>query len=133
MANFLPGDVPKGAFRTPVDSNLPDATVTDPDLLRVLEPIYQRQAEEKQTIQALTPETLAWKMMHNVPYKDWHTPLVKLGHWPRGSSIAEIKKSPELMELTPAKVILKLFELGEAQKRAAQEQAAQQASGAPVY
>ena len=92
-------------------------TSGDPDIQRVLDQVWERQQKTSEDIKNLTPEKMAFGMMRNVPRKDWNTPLTELGHWPRGSSVAEVKKNPELMNLTPAKAMLKLFEMSDAEAK----------------
>ena len=92
-------------------------TSGDPDIQKMLDQIWERQQKTSEEIKNLTPEKMAFGMMRNVPRKDWNTPLTELGYWPRGSSIAEIKKNPELKNFTPAQAMLKLFEMSDAQAK----------------
>lgn len=91
-------------------------TSGDADIQKVLDQVWERQQKNQDQIDHLTPGGMAFGMMRNVDRKDWNTPLTELGHWPRGSSVAEIRKNPELMHLTPAKAMLKLFEMDDAMK-----------------
>lgn len=88
----------------------------DYDIQRVLDEIHARQQAQQEKIDNLTPGDMAFGLMRNVPREQWNTPLTKLGHWPRGSSIAEIKANPALMHFTPAQAILKLFEMDDQMK-----------------
>lgn len=88
----------------------------DPDIERLLDQIRERQWAQQDKIDSLTPGDMAFGLMRNVPREHWNTPLTKLGHWPRGSSIAEIKANPKLKGFTPAEAILKLFEMDDAMK-----------------
>jgi hypothetical protein len=88
----------------------------DPDIQKVLDQIAARQAATAADIREMTPAKMAFGMMRHMPRDKWNTPLTQMGHWPRGSSIAEIKKDPKLMNLTPAQAMLKLFEMDDAMK-----------------
>lgn len=92
----------------------------DPDIQRVLDDIGAKQKARAEKAASATPGDMAFGMMRNVPREHWNTPLADLGHWPRGSSIAEVKKNPELRNFTPAQAIIKLFELDDAAKKKAE-------------
>lgn len=89
----------------------------DPDIQKILDQITERQKNTSEAIKNLTPEKMAFQMMRQVPRKDWNTPLTKMGHWPRGSTIAEIRANPKLMNFTPAQAMLKLFEMSDEQAK----------------
>jgi hypothetical protein len=100
------------------NANAPDSGPknTDPDIQKILDQISERQSKTADEIKNLSTEKMAFGMMREIPRDKWNTPLTEQGHWPRGSSIAEIKKNPELMKFTPAQAMLKLFEMSDAQK-----------------
>lgn len=105
---FLPGTVPQS------DQGLDalDAPRSgDPDIQAILGQIEARQKRQAEKTNALTPADLAFALMRQVPREHWNTPLSKMGHWPRGTSIAEIKKTPALLNYTPSQAILQLFAL----------------------
>lgn len=83
----------------------------DEDIQRVLDQIAVRQERDRKATESMTPGDLAFRMMRNVPRRDWNTPLLKLGHVPRGSTMDEVKNTPGLRELTPAQAMLRLFEM----------------------
>lgn len=101
-------------FRIP---RVSEKETKDPDLEAVLDKIRTRQWAEQDKIGNLMPSDMAFGLMRHVPRKDWNTPLTKLGHWPRGSSIAEIKANPKLKNFTPAQAIEKLFEMDDQMKK----------------
>lgn len=110
---FLPGDQPRG------DQGLDNIEVgrsSDPDIQRVLDQIAARQERDLSKIKNLTYGDLAFALMRRVPRDKWNVPLTKLGHWPRGSTIAEIKETPALLNYTTAQAILQLFELDDKAK-----------------
>ena len=109
--------VPPPPPAAPPNLAIPRKPVGDPDIEKVLKEIDARQAKNAEDINHLTPEGMAFGMMRNVPREHWNTPLTELGHWPRGTSVAEIKKNPELKNLTPAQAMLKLFEMSDAEKK----------------
>lgn len=113
---YLPGDQPRG------DQGL-DAVESprsgDSDVQRVLDEITKRQKQQAEKIAGLTPADLAFALMRRVPREDWNTPLSRLGHWPRGSTVAEIKRTPALRDFTTAQAILQLFALDDEAKRRA--------------
>lgn len=96
--------------------DVPRKPQSDSDIEKVLKEIDARQAKSAKDADEMTPGGMAFGMMRNVPRKDWNTPLTELGHWPRGSTVAEIKANPELKNFTPAQAMLKLFEMDDAQK-----------------
>lgn len=115
---FLPGDQPRSdqgldAIEAPRSG--------DPDIQRVLDQVAARQAKDAEKIKGLSYGDLAFALMRRVPRDKWNVPLSKLGHWPRGSSIKEIKETPALLNYTTAQAILQLFALDDERKRAAAE------------
>lgn len=104
--------------RASLDIPRPEAKEqSDPEFEKVLDSIRERQWETRAKIEGLTPGDMAFGMMRNVPRKDWNKPLTELGHWPRGSSISEIKENPKLKNFTPAQAIEKLFEMDDELKK----------------
>lgn len=110
---FLPGQAPQG------DQGLDNETRRsgDDDVQRVLDQIKARQERDEKKAGSLTAGDLAFALMRQIPRAHWNTPLSKMGHWPRGSSIAEIKKTPALLNYTPAQAILQLFEMDDRAKQ----------------
>lgn len=115
---FGPGGSPRGdqgldaiyeAFD--VSDATPAPRSGDKDIQAVLDQIEARQKAQQEKIRGLTYGDLAFALMRQVPREHWNTPLSKLGHWPRGSSIKEIKETPALLNYTTAQAILQLFEL----------------------
>jgi len=96
----------------------------DPDIQKVLDEIAVRQQRDVRDVENMTPGDLAFRLMRQVPRSQWNTPLTKLGHWPRGSTVDEIKRTPELRNFTPAQAILKLFELDDEDRKRRQGDAA---------
>lgn len=110
---YLPGDQPRG------DQGLDNVEIGrsgDKDIQRVLDQIEARQKAQEAKAAGLTHGDLAFALMRQVPREHWNTPLSKLGHWPRGSSIKEIKATPALLNYTTAQAILQLFELDDKRK-----------------
>ena len=98
-------------------SDLGSKKSSDPDVEHLLSQIRKRQWQTHEDLKTMTPQKMAFGIMHEIPYKDWNTPLTKLGHWPRGSTIAEIKAKPRLMNYTPKQAIAQLFAMDEEMKR----------------
>lgn len=118
-ADFQPGPstptAPPGKFSIP---KVEEKESSDPDIEKLIDQIRTRQWAAAEKIDRLTPGDMAFGLMRNVPRDQWNTPLTELGHWPRGSSIAEIKANPKLKNFTPAQAIEKLFEMDDAMKKA---------------
>lgn len=117
---YLPGDYQASPAYL---DEVPPRT-SDPDIQKILDQIAVRQKETREKISGLTAADLAFALMRRIPRKDWNTPLSKLGHWPRGVSIAETKGNPQLLNYTPAQAILQLFEMDD-QMRARRADAAE--------
>lgn len=93
-----------------------DQEHSDPAVERVIDQIRTRQWATVEKFQNLTPGDMAFGLMRQIPRDKWNTPLTEMGHWPRGSTISEIKENKILREFTPAQAILKLFEMDDALK-----------------
>jgi hypothetical protein len=121
LRSFLPGEMPAGfgiGLREAQEREMtePPRKHSDPRLQAILDQIAARQRKSKEFIQNMSPADMAFAIMRNVPRKHWDTPLTELGHWPRGSTIAEIRRNPQLKNYTPKQAIMQLFDL-DAQRR----------------
>lgn len=113
---FLPGPLPAGWSRAATEAAAqellkPPSRHSDPKLQAVLDRIAERQRKAQAAIENMTPGDMAFALMRNVPRNQWDRPLADLGYWPRGSTIAEIRKDPQLRNFTTKQAIMQLFEM----------------------
>jgi hypothetical protein len=114
---FLPGQAPQGDQGLDNEIRPRSGSTSDDDVQKILDQISARQKAHAEKVAGLTAGDLAFALMRQIPREHWNTPLSKMGHWPRGSSIKEIKETPALLNYTPAQAILQLFEMDDRMKR----------------